>query len=79
MALAEIQPWLIEIAEKCCESLPQVVTCTHHPELIDYLGRENGILLSREVGGVTRVSKLKDVPADGALKLPELVARGWEQ
>ena len=79
VALAEIQPWLMEIADSCGESLPQVVMCSHHPELIDYLGHENGILLSRGNGGVTRTSKLKDVSADGVLKLSELFARGWEQ
>lgn len=79
VALAEIQPWLIEIADNCGESLPQVVMCSQHPELIDCLGRESGILLNRGNGGVTRTSKLKDVSADGALKLSELVARGWEQ
>ena len=79
VALAEIQPWLNKIADSCGESLPQVVMCSHHPELIDYLGRENGILLSRENGGVTRTSNLKEVSANGALKLSELFARGWEQ
>ena len=79
VALAEIQPWLIEIADSCGQSLPQVVMCSHHPELIDYLGRENGILFSCGDGGVTRMSKLKDVSADGSLKLSELFARGWEQ
>ena len=79
VALAEIQPWLVEIADSCGQSLPQVVMSSHHPELIDFLGRESGILLSRGNGGVTRTSKLKDVSAGGALKLSELVARGWEQ
>lgn len=79
VALAEIQPWLIEVADNCGQSLPQVVMCSHHPELIDYLGRENGILFSCGDGGVTRMSKLKDVSADGSLKLSELFAREWEQ
>ena len=79
VALAEFQPWLIEVADNCGQSLPQVVMCSHHPELIDYLGRDNGILFRRGDGGVTRTSKLRDVAADSAPKLSELFARGWEQ
>ena len=49
VALHEIQPWLLELADACGERVPQAVICSHHPELLDYLGGENGLLLQREI------------------------------
>ncbi len=79
VALPEIQPWLIELADSCGETIPQAVLCSHHPELIDYLGVDSGIFLRRESSGVTRADKLGNSPSEGGLKLSEIVARGWEQ
>ena len=79
VALAEIQPWLIELADSCGEAVPQAVLCSHHPELIDYLGGDRGILLKRESSGVTKAGSLAEVPTEGGLKLSEIVARGWER
>lgn len=78
VALAEIQPWLIELADRCGDTVPQAVLCSHHPELIDYLGSEHGILLRRETTGVTRADRLTDLTSEGGLKLSEIIARGWE-
>ncbi len=80
LALAEIQPWLMELYEHCGDDIPQAVICSHHPELIDYLGYSHGVSLSRERSGA---SKWKDIseyqsPASGGLKLSEIIARGWE-
>ena len=80
VALAEIQPWLIELADRCGDSIPQAIVCSHHPELIDYLGGSYGVLLDREQSGVTKVKNLSDVLPNSTqgLKLSEIVARGWE-
>jgi predicted ATPase len=78
VALAEIQPWLIELADACGGSVPQAVLCSHHPELIDYLGGDRGVLLERESSGVTRAKELAENAADGGLRLSERVARGWQ-
>lgn len=77
VALSEIQPWLITLADACGESVTQAVICSHHPELIDYLGSDSGLVLSREASGVVTVRRFDAEPVHGGLKLSELVARGW--
>jgi predicted ATPase len=79
LALTEIQPWLIALADACGVKIPQAVICSHHPEVIDYLGGDRGVLLEREVTGVTKVRYLGDVELPDGAKLSELVARGWLQ
>ena len=79
IALPEIQPWLVKLADACGAEIPQAVLCSHHPELIDYLGNDCGLLLQRESSGATSVRKpevFADVPGS---KLSEIIARGWEQ
>src|SRR5690606_8791766 len=53
VALAEIQPWLMELHDACGVTIPQAVLCSHHGEVLDYFGTDHGIWLSREVTGVT--------------------------
>lgn len=79
VGLSEIQPWLVELADACGESAPQAVLCSHHPELIDYLGQDRGLLLGRQRSGVTTVQSMEKTPTEGGLRLSELVARGWER
>jgi predicted ATPase len=79
LALAEIQPWLIELADACGEQVPQAVLCSHHPELIDYLGGDRGLVLRRESSGATTVRPSSEMAVEGGLKLSEVIARGWEQ
>jgi predicted ATPase len=79
LALAEIQPWLMELCDACGDTVPQAVLCSHHPELIDYLGSERGLELRRESSGVTTVRRLSETPNETGLKLSELVARGWQR
>lgn len=79
VALAELQPWLMTLSDACGDSLPQVLICSHHPELIDYLAPENGLLLTKEVTGVTKVSKASAMELGDALKLSEVIARGWNR
>jgi predicted ATPase len=78
VALAELQPWLVRLSDACGETIPQVVLCSHHPELIDYLGGERGLALSREASGVTTVKRLADVELGATMRLSEVIARGWE-
>ncbi len=79
IALAEIQPWLIELADACGREVPQAVLCSHHPELIDYLGGDRGVVLRQESSGATAVRPSLEMAVQGTLKLSELIARGWEQ
>ena len=81
LALAEIQPWLMAIADACGTRPRQAILCSHHPEMLDYLGGDAGVLLRRESSGVISVRSLKEAIASQAssgLKLSEIVARGWE-
>lgn len=84
VALREIQPWLICLNDAIGDAFPQAVVTSHHPELIDYLGYEYGTMLQRETSGVITVGRpqaaagVREGQAVG-LKLPELVARGWER
>jgi energy-coupling factor transporter ATP-binding protein EcfA2 len=78
VALAEIQPWLIALSDACGARPRQAVLCSHHPELIDYLGTEAGVLLKRESSGSITTRRLSELPLESGLKLSEVVARGWE-
>lgn len=77
VALAEIQPWLMALVDACGQSQHQAVLCSHHPELIDYLGGDRGVLLDRTNAGVTRQRDLTTEEMEGPLRLSERVARGW--
>ena len=79
IALAEIQPWLIELADACGREVPQAVLCSHHPELIDYLGADRGVLLQREKSGVTKAHPLSEARVDDGLKLSERMSRRWQE
>ena len=81
VALAEIQPWLIELSDRCGDTIPQALICSHHPEMIDFLGAPQGINLYREKSGVTKLARLSDFAShnNDGLKLSELVTRGWER
>ena len=77
LALPEIQPWLMALSDACSDSRHQAVICSHHPELIDYLGAEKGVLLERTNGGVTTVRTASSLGAKDGLRLSERIARGW--
>lgn len=78
ISLQEIQPWLIQLHEACGDQVPQAILCSHHPELIDFLGPECGLLLSLETSGVVRISDLVSQNNDKPdIKLSERLARGW--
>ena len=83
VGLQEIQPWLVELADVCGSEVPQAVLCSHHPEVIDYLGGDAGVLLQRDGTGPTTAEPLTgglEAFAGGSpLRLSELMARGWER
>ena len=79
ISLPEIQSWLIELRDACAADVPQAVLCSHHPELIDYLGGDCAVLLEREASGVTRTKPVARATGDSGLKLSEILARGWQQ
>ena len=74
IALPEIQPWLMELGDRIQDRGGQVVLVSHHPELIDYLAPELGLVFEREGPGPVRVRKYAPDPV---LSPSEKVARGW--
>lgn len=78
VALAEIQPWLMELNDACGEGFPQAVLISHHPELMDYLGPECGIWIERDPLGPARIKNLPGKIEEN-LKFSEQLARGWTE
>lgn len=72
VALPEIQPWLMALSDM---APPQAVLCSHHPELIDYLGGEDGLLLAREESGAITARRPDTAGLEGGTKLSEWIAR----
>jgi predicted ATPase len=75
IALAEIQPWLMELRDRIEERGGQVILISHHPEIIDYLAPELGLVFERDGPGPVRVRKYQ---ANESLSPSEQIARGWE-
>lgn len=75
--LREIQPWLMELADLCDDTPSQAIICSHHPELIDYLGPDGGLVLHRETSSATTARPLVLPASEMRLRLSEWVARGW--
>ena len=76
LALPEIQPWLLRLADATEEGRCQAIIATHHPELINLLAANSGYWFDRQSGGPTRVRRIGEQDASG-LPLSELIARGW--
>jgi predicted ATPase len=77
VALAEIQPWLMKLLDRVDEQDAQVILVSHHPELLDQMASQGGVLLDRPNGGETRLVPFAP-PDDTGLKASEIIARGWE-
>ena len=78
IALAEIQPWLLQLLERVDERNAQVILVSHHPELLDQLASQGGVLLDRPGGGETRIVPFPEMN-DSGLRPSEMIARGWER
>jgi predicted ATPase len=74
ISLREIQPFLVELDNIRDETGLQVILISHSPEVIDYVADSGAVLLERPDGGYTRA---RTIEAKGALRLSELMARGW--
>jgi len=78
VSIPEIQPWLMELSDRCGDDGFQVILASHHPEVLDYLGVEHGLLLKQEATGVTQARRLTELANDEELRISELLARGWD-
>ena len=74
LALPEIQPWLMELRGRIEDRGGQVILISHHPEIIDYLAPELGLVFERAGVGPVRVRKYV---AHEVLSPSEQIARGW--
>jgi predicted ATPase len=77
VSLREIQPWLMEVDDRCQNNHAQTLFISHHPEIINYFASANGLLLTRQHNGPVRVRPFSE-GNDSGLEAAELVARGWE-
>ncbi len=79
IALREIQPWLMKVVERTEDedSPAQVLIASHHPELLNRMAFDEGLLLYRPGGRHTRVRPFDD-PEHTGLSASEIIARGWE-
>jgi len=78
LALAEIQPWLFALSDRIDDEGGQAILISHHPELIDLLAPQHGVVFSRVGLGPVRVEPYRPA-ALGKLTPSEHVARGWER
>ena len=76
LALPELQPWLMRLADATEEGRCQAIIATHHPEIINLLAVHSGYWLEREGGGPTRLKRIGEQDPS-ALPVSELIARGW--
>lgn len=80
LALAEVQPWLDALMDKCdSDEIVQAALISHHPELIDHLGGSRGILFEHDESGLIHTKKAAEIRNEANLKLSEIIARGWEK
>lgn len=75
VALSEIQPWLSAALDLTRENRCQCVLISHHPEAINYLAPESGIVFSRQDGSGTRAIQYEP-PQGSPLSPAEVIARG---
>jgi hypothetical protein len=80
IALREIQPWLSKVLDRVEDedSRAQVLIISHHPELLNRMAFQGGLLLDRPGGRHTRAHPFDD-PAQTGLSPAELIARGWDR
>lgn len=76
LALAEIQPWLTRLLDLSDDRGGQFVIASHHPELINLLAPDYGIVLERD-GSAPTSARTFSAARDCLLPAAEQVARGW--
>jgi predicted ATPase len=74
IAIPEVQPWLMDLRDRIEERGGQVILISHHPEMVNYLAPEIGIVFERVGPGHVLVRRYK---SDQLLSPAEQIARGW--
>ena len=78
VALPEIQPWLMEVADMVDGGHGQIILISHHPEAINQWAPQCGVQLVRGGTNEAHIEPFKPEPSS-PLPPSELVARGWER
>ena len=73
IATPEIQPWLMELRDRMDDYGGQVILISHHPEIVDYLAPDAGLVFERSGPGPVRVRKYA---SNSPLAPSEQIARG---
>jgi predicted ATPase len=76
ISLAEIQPWLQRLEDRADDEEAQLLLISHHPELLNQLAADHGIVFSRPGGRHVTVTPYKGAPGS-ELPPAEQIARGW--
>jgi predicted ATPase len=75
VALAEVKPWAAELLQSIGPQ-NQVIVASHHPELVEFMGENRALWLTRLRHDTPAVPRNLDQVDDG-LTLSERIARGW--
>lgn len=75
VTLREIQPWINTLRDICDENGPQAVVISHHPEIIDIMGKGEEVWFHRANGGPVQTDTYPTTPG---LTPAETMARGWD-
>lgn len=75
LALAEIQPWLLELGDALGDT-GQLLVVSHSPEVIDYLAAESPYWFERQDGAAVRVRDDGFFDRESGLKASEQITRG---
>jgi hypothetical protein len=78
IALREVLPWLDKVLDRAEDRSAQALVASHHPELLNRMAFQDGLLLERPGGRHTRARRFEDSSQTG-LSPAELVARGWDR
>ncbi len=73
VAIPEIQPWLMELQDRLDDG-GQAILISHHPEMLNYLAPELGLVFERTGAGPARV---RTYHSESSLSPAEQMARGW--
>jgi predicted ATPase len=74
IAIPEIQPWLMEMRDRIEDHGGQVILISHHPEIINDLAPECGLVFERTGPGAVR---FRTYNPETNLPPSEQIARGW--
>ena len=76
VALGEIQPWLYELMDRADEGDMQFILVSHHPELLNQLAADCGVVFERPGFGPVTTKPFEPM-ANSELTPSEQIARGW--